>query len=205
MGAALCIRVLPDMPEAQLREKVRAQRAQDSYEDGQMYSGTWGSKDGSLIIKSTPFETIDQAQAYVDENSDKHGALLAVRAKKLSKTKAMSAPSQVLEMRVRAAQKAVADYPASVIARVRAAKSKTRGCTHCGSSIAVAHIHSNTCPVCRKEYLYTPADVRKLALLQERVSAAQARLDEQRQRDLKRATSRGNIAFVWVVGGWCPY
>ena len=80
MGAQLCIRRFPSMPQAQLRAAVEDQREQDIIDDGQSYSGTRGSKPRGLVIESSRiFDSEEAGEDYIGERSDKEDELVAVR------------------------------------------------------------------------------------------------------------------------------
>jgi hypothetical protein len=203
MGSALVIRVMKDMPEAELRRAVEQRRDEDAYEDGHRYSGTWGSTHGLHICDRT-FPSIEEAEDYVEETSDKHEPLLAVKARRVPKATKPSASLVALETKARAAENAIFSFPQTIIKRVRAGKSKTRGCSTCGSSIAVTHIRSPSCPVCSENFLYSTTDETRLKTLTQKKDALQAQLKEARVREIATLERRGVSTVVWVVGGWCP-
>ena len=202
MGAALVIRVMKDMPEAALRRAVEERRDQDAYEDGHCYSGTWGSTHGLRVTNRT-FSSIEEAETYVGETAIKYEPLLAVKARRLPKSAKPPARVVALAEKCRKAEAAVFAFPEAVIKRVRAGKSKTRGCSTCGSSIAVTHIRATFCPVCSKPFLYSTTDVNRLKGLTQKKDALQAQLKEARTLEIANLERRGVSTVVWVVGGWC--
>ena len=203
MGAALVIRVFESLPEPELRARVEECRQSDGYEDGYSYSGSWGTKHGLTINRSKVFPTVMAAEEHIEAVGDKDRPLLAVPAHRVPKNTPVPAKVEKLQERHRAAAAAVAEFPRTVIARVRAAKRKTRSCAHCHSSISTEYLRAPECPVCHQTFLYGPADVERLKKLSDRTEDLAAALrqaaDDQRQ-DLVR---RGAIETVWVVGGWC--
>ena len=203
MGSALIIRVMKDMPEAELRLAVAERRSQDAYEDGHSYSGSWGSTHG-LRVSSRTFPSVEEAEQYVEQSTAKHEPLLAVKARRAPKANKPSARITALEEKSREAQNAVFSFPQTVINRVRAGKSKTRGCSKCGSSIAVTHIRSTHCPVCTAPFLYGTTDESRLKGLTQKKDALEAQLKEARSQEIEKLERRGVCTLVWVVGGWCP-
>jgi len=227
MGASYSSRVFPDMPESELAKKIEAAMADDAYEDGHLYSGSWGVKHGfhiernrgSLRNEVKTFDSVQAADDYISEGNDKFGPLTVVRARiveiKLPNGKVASTANDwssdqiPMSKSVAAAhEKAKAVYTAlnqfgpDIIKRVRAAKSKTRGCSKCGSSIATTHIQSLNCPVCRHEYLVTDTDRAKQKALTEKYEKLNTAAKDARDAELKKLAEKHG-KFVWVVGGWC--
>ncbi len=200
MGSCLKIRTFPDMPEAKLRAAVDEQCRDDGYSDGHSYSGSWGVKHG-LVIDNHVCASVKEAEKLIEERSDKSDPLLAVRAVELvaKKTKRV----QILEERVRAADKAVFEYSRSIVARVRSAKSKTRGCAKCGSAIAVQYIREDRCPVCGNAFLTTDTDRKRLEKLKQKLEALKQAVETQVKAEAEVLKRRGALVHIWVVGGWC--
>lgn len=227
MGSSYSSRVFPDMPESELSEKINAAISTDAYEDGHLYSGSWGVKNGFYIVRDhgslrndvKTFDSVQAADDYISEVNDKFGGLSVVRArivemplpdgKVASTANAWSSGQVPMAKAVAAAhEKAKAAYTAlnqfgpDILKRVRAAKSKTRGCSQCGSSIATQYIQSVNCPVCRHEYLLTETDRAKQQALKDKYEKLGKAATEARDAELKKLAEKHG-KFVWVVGGWC--
>lgn len=226
MGASYVSRIYPDMSQAELSKRVDADIAQDAHEDGRSYSGSWGVKSGYHVVHERygssaikTFDSVEAADAFIEEKNDKWEPLMAVRARvveiKLPDGKVASTaggwggtPVPMGKTVAAAHEKAKAAYAAlnqfgpDIIKRVRSAKSKTRGCSKCGSSIATTHIQSLNCPVCRHEYLVTDTDRAKQKALNEKYEKLNKAAKEARDAELKKLAEKHG-KFVWVVGGWC--
>jgi hypothetical protein len=227
MGASYSSRVFPDMPESELAKKIEAAMADDAYEDGHLYSGSWGVKSGFYFVRDRgslhnavkTFDSVQAADDYISEENDKFGGLTVVRARivemKLPDGKIASTANDWSSVQVpmgkavaaahekaKAANTALNQFGPDIIKRVRSAKSKTRGCGKCGSSIATTHIQSLNCPVCRHEYLVTDTDRAKQKALTEKYEKLDKAAKEARDAELKKLAEKHG-KFVWVVGGWC--
>lgn len=226
MGASLVIRTFPDMPEKDLLEHINQARSRDGYEHGHGYSGSWSEKNGcdferdglSHTAPVKTFESVRAAEEHISEHNDKWGPLTAVRAKvievrlpdgKVASTGSNWGPEiprgkKVIELdaRVEVAAQALKAFVPAVIARVKAGKSKTKGCGHCGSSIATSHICSTDCPVCGQPFLLTETDRAKLGTLKAKLKKLQADAAAARKAELDKLATK-HSKTVWVVGGWC--
>jgi hypothetical protein len=226
MGASYTSRVFPDMPEAELAKKIEAAIAEDAYEDGHLYSGSWGVKSGhyfdrergSLRNAVKTFDSVEDADEYISKDNDKFGALTVVRARIVEMTlpdgKVVSSANSwgnqipmgkavaAAHEKAKVAYTALNQFGPDIIKRVRSAKSKTRGCCKCGSSIATTHIQSLNCPVCRHEYLVTDTDRAKQKALNEKYEKLNKAAKDARDAELKKLAEKHG-KFVWVVGGWC--
>ena len=201
MGAHTLIRVLPDMDATQLRAKVDELMAQDAWEDGNSYSGSWGVK-RRLTIEFTVFESVEQAKEYVSEKSDTEDPLYAVRAMHYapkSKPKKLLA----LEENLTRLGREINRFPNTLVQRVKSGKSKTKGCAHCGSSVAVVYIQHEHCPVCKKEFLYTETDRKRLKRLIDKREALLKTITDFKRAGIEALRAKGKEPRVWVVGGWC--
>lgn len=226
MGASYVSRVYPDMPEAELTKRVNDDISQDAYEDGRSYSGSWGVKNGYHVVRERSgssaiktFDSVNAADEYISDANDKWEPLMAVRARiveiKLPNGKVASTANTwdgervprgkaviALDEKAKAAGELLQKFGPGIIARVKAAKSKTKGCSKCGSSIATSHIKSLNCPVCNHEYLLTETDRNKLASLKEKSEKARKAASDARAAELKKLSEKHG-KLVWVVGGWC--
>lgn len=227
MGATYTSRVFPDMPEAELAKQIEAAISEDAYEDGHLYSGSWGVKGGYYIERDRgslrnavkTFDSVEAADNYISKENDKFGGLTVVRARivemtlpngKIASTANNWSSDQIPMAKAVAAahEKAKVAYTAlnqfgpDIIKRVRSAKSKTRGCSKCGSSIATTYIQSLNCPVCRHEYLVTDTDRAKQKALNEKYEKLNKAAKDARDAELKKLAEKHG-KFVWVVGGWC--
>jgi len=226
MGASYSSRVFPDMPEAELSKQVANAISEDAYEDGHRYSGSWGVKNGYHVIREPrglrndikTFDSVEAADDYISEHNDKWEPLMAVRARvvemKLPNGEVVSSANgwgpkilmakavEAKQEKAKSAYTALEQFGPGILQRVRAAKSKTKGCSQCGSSIATSHIRSLRCPVCQHEYLLTETDLKKQKALKDKYDKLSKEAKDARDAELKKlAEKHGKL--VWVVGGWC--
>jgi len=180
--------------------------ADDEREYGhqQGYSGHWNSCGPLSIMRRKTFGSIEDADAWFDENLEKRGDVIAVLVDEPNETfeKAYPAKARTLLANLSAARNAVEMFPRALLLRIKAGKSKTRGCAKCGSAIAVAHIRGLICPVCNQgPFCVSETDRIKLERLRQKATDAQAALDDAHRDYSKNAKSRNRF---WYVGGLCP-
>lgn len=226
MGASYVSRTYPDMPESELAKHIDNDRAQDAHEDGCSYSGSWGVKHGfdveytgygsNRAVKT--FDSVRDADDYISDNNDKWGPLTAVKARiiemklpdgRLASTDygtgasiPMGKATLALHEKHKEAHTALQAFGPAILARVKTAKSKTKGCSKCGSAIATKYIQSLQCPVCRHDYLITDTDTKKLVALRAKADKAKAAAETARKVELDKLAQK-HSKLVWVVGGMC--
>lgn len=200
MGSQYVDVTFPACSQQQLQERYRAYQKSEAAEYGnQAYSGTMATCNG-LRIEYDRLMSRSDAQQYIEENTCKWEACLAVRIHKLAGLEFWQTEgAKPFRARIDAAQAALYAFPNGVLARVRGLSSKTKGCRECGSSISVRHIRSVNCPVCSTQYLYTETDLKRLEALRAQLRKAQDKYDQvQAAYDQKRL----NGEWEWYVGGW---
>jgi len=83
MGACFDVRVLKksDCPtKAEVRERFRQIQDADCFENGHSYSGTIGMASGLKFVDMS-FDSIDEAEEWVDDHAEKWEEALCVSAK----------------------------------------------------------------------------------------------------------------------------
>lgn len=228
MGASLKIREYTDSDTADLGRAVKADIDGDAYEHGHNYSGHWGEKKGDgLSIENKQFDDRKLAYEYIENASQKHGPLLAVRAKvKVPVTLAAvyRAENAVSEFdktiegkhglewkeRVRLYPRSNNDtgFYADHLKRLKSAKSKTKACPKCGHRYVVAHISSPDCYHCKSfDVFLTAAEQKRLARLNAKSDQLRSKVRDLRavHEEAKRNNDkiRNTTCLKWVVGGWC--
>jgi len=83
MGSAVLIRKYKVMDREQLKEVIENDRENDISEDGQEYSGSWGSKCGQVIFLNEVVKSYDIAYEMILDKSDKWDPLIAIRVKEV--------------------------------------------------------------------------------------------------------------------------
>ena len=201
MGASLYLLTLADMPVPNLKEEVERIRAMHARDHGVSYSGAWGSKEPGVYIPQLPvFPSEQAAHDYISDNNDKWDCVTAVKYLALKPESPPAKKEKALREKMAELNGIVHgwDEMRRIVARVKTQKSKTKGCPHCGSSIAVAFIDSTNCPVCRKDFLRTAQDIKKQEVAKMKLAEIQAELLTLPAKAGRHATTH------WLVGGWCP-
>ena len=163
------------------------------------YNGTCSTCGGLSIWDHMVFDRVSDAEAFLSEKLSKRDAAAvkvniypAFSAKDEAKLKEVWGKAQVLHAEAENYWRAV------ILPRVRAGKSKTKGCD-CGSQIAVSHIQGIYCPVCRKDFLTTETDKKAIARLREKRDKF---LAEHKELTASLRQKHQPIGYKWVLGWW---
>jgi hypothetical protein len=187
--------------DSQLRADLARRQEASRFERGHAYnSGAIGALGTLSIHRSRVFTDEQAAHAYCTENTGKNeGIAVRLRRPQVSFETAKPALAKTLSDAIRAAHAARYDEPNRLLKRIKSAATKTRRCTNCGSTIAVAYLHGLACPVCRHErFCVSATDASRLAALDARVTKAEERLADARRAYAAKADSLD----VWYVAGW---
>lgn len=85
MGACYDQRILPgDLTKDQVRQRFTEIQCQDQWENGHSYSGTIGMAHG-LEFRDQKFNSVREAEDWLNDHTEKWEAALAVRAKSMGK------------------------------------------------------------------------------------------------------------------------
>lgn len=218
MGACFNSQYYPPMPEAELKQKFRELIDALHFEHGhEGYNGTFTTNSG-LRITDKRFQTVRDAEEWLSNNARKWEDVLAVRFGPWPDLFEATPQGADLVRKRKELEHAAQTFDIDIIRRVRAAKSKTKGCKRCGSSIAVSHIHEDPrryadaefrlsrrhhpaldCPVCGHPYLLTDTDVKRRTALLERLKAIQ---DKEQAARTKHAAKHTGDKSGWLLGGW---
>jgi DNA-directed RNA polymerase subunit RPC12/RpoP len=212
MGSSLLIRTFPHCDRKALEAEITTHTATDAYERGHLYSGSWGSKRGSVYFPtlSKPFENVSSAEDYISDNNDKWESVHAVLAFEMPELPRdhVSETLQSLRTKYNDLSRKFSNFNELVV-RADAAKLKSefKGCEHCSSRINLkrylaAHYGQIDCPVCRGTFLWKPAHEAAKKRLEEEVKKAKEAVEAQILKELKKLKLEKKL--VWVVGGWCP-
>ncbi len=148
MGAVVVSRTARGMPEQALRIWFNEQLSDMAHESGTgPYSGNWCGNQG-LHVHPNTVKTDAEAAALCERLCDKWGPVLAVRVGDFTKVFPQSKADKALSEKAQELTQAVDLFDWSVLDRAQKAKSKTRKCPHCESSINVKHM----CKPTAKEY-----------------------------------------------------
>lgn len=227
MGASFLYETMPGTAtKEEVKERFASLRADGEFEDGHSYSGNWNmvhfitfEPDGS-----SPFSCQAEAENHVQEKSRKWENAHAVQFFSLepgllklpkkydnvyARLKELIAPGwqsgphtsdEDLQFYVQNR------FYTELLARVKGAKSRFRGCDACGSRISVAHLHNLYCPVCRHAFIVTDTDRKVLST---RLLKAQSMLKElstlytQAQEKQKHSLLKNPANLQWYLGAWC--
>lgn len=187
------------------------ERAEFGYDP---YSGSLGTKLAhGLEIWHTVYANGDEAEEALDERADKWGPALAAKVRRPSAATARKLATLDKKIqRIREATEAGAYRPKAysqihqdALARAKAAKSKTKGCSQCGSAITTSHIKHTCCPVCQNsKFVLTATDQKRInsALAKQEKGEAQIKEIEKQKVDLIKQDK--SDAYHWLIVAACP-
>lgn len=220
MGAAYVEHSYEKCSVEQLRKIVKRECEIAGYESGHQYSGDWGEKvDNYVEVHNKTFSSLHDANEYLLEKCDKWGPLIAVKVLKNAPLKSLDSLDEKLKdlevqkinlkQQMSIGQSSI--FPTignSILKRAKSAKSNFKGCTACGSKVAVSHLKSAYCPVCGDgEFLLTNTDKKKIESLNGKLSRLCQKIKEtkaKKEEKMKSAnTKKGGEDFVWLVGAMC--
>lgn len=178
------------------------------------YSGSLGTKLAhGLEIHRTVYATADEAEEALDDRADKYGPALAAKVREPSKAalkKLKTLDTRIA--RIREATEAGAYRPKAyeqthrdALERVQKAKSKTKGCSQCGSAIATSYIKHTACPVCQNpKFVLTSTEQKRI----ESAAAKQAKGEAQIEKiELEKNTliqQDKSDDYHWLIVAACP-
>jgi uncharacterized CHY-type Zn-finger protein len=210
MGSVLLVRTFAHCDKTKLLEQVDNQIDSDAHQDGHLYSGSWGVKYGKPIFarENNPFESVREAEEFIENENDKHGPLHAVLAYEVPPLPADLKSEKLSACRTRRDELRHRSFHFTDMVRAEAAKLKSefKSCQHCSSKINLkrylsAHRGSLNCPVCTGPFLWKPAhDIAKKRLEADIEKAVKA-VEDQEARERKKLKLERRL--VWVVGGFC--
>lgn len=212
--------------EQELRRQFADLQRQDELEFGtQSYSGSWATIHGLAIDRNRTFHSVKEGNDYFLDAVDKREALAVVlvltkppataqrnadatraKARKLELERLYPLTGQTVSasgyLSSPTWERALSD---EVLARVHSGKSRTKGCSACGSSIAVTHIFRLQCPVCGAEFLMTDSERRRRDRVKARIAEIEKTVkdlvaDATRIEDESRAQATDSNRY-WYVGG----
>lgn len=211
MGATFRVRTIHcDVKDLPARvESITQQMFHD--EGHEAYSGHWGMKGSGIDIKhNLTFNGYEEAEEYIMNNNNKWDCVTAVRYPCVIKKKVSDKQKQIDKLRAKFDDlnnqlgdfNKIGEHEKAIVTRVKKAKSKTKGCSKCGSSIAVNHLNDSTCPVCgNKQFIYTATDIKKHREMEEKRRKLYNDLTLLKKNS--KVTETEEAGFAWLVGGWC--
>lgn len=147
MGTVTVVKTVPAMPENELKSWYREQLGEMAREGGtDGYCGNWNSNTG-LHIMQTPAGKIftrKEAEAYLESRVEKKSDVLAIRVGDFGKSFPATAADKDLVTKVADNSKQRELFDLAILERAQKAKSKTKKCAHCESSINVRALHKPT-------------------------------------------------------------
>jgi DNA-directed RNA polymerase subunit RPC12/RpoP len=211
MGASLLIRTFAHCDRKSLEDAIATQADNDAYEDGHLYSGSWGVKRGSPYFPTLaqPFDSVEAAEEYISDNNDKWDsvhAVLAYESPQLPRDHVSEALKTLRAKQDELFRKFHSFNDLVVRADAAKLKSEFKGCEHCSSRINIKrYLASNygriDCPVCRGTFLWKPAHEAAKKRLEGDVQKAKDAVEAQITKETKKLKLEKKL--VWVVGGWC--
>lgn len=196
MGSCYKTKRFPFCSREELGRHFADLQARDREEFGwEPYSGSWATIHGLSIEGNRRFTSFADADEYlIDVDKGSAVAVVVVLAMPsaiaLRKAEAVRAKARKVEREhlypltgQSVSASAYVSPPSwealiatAILDRVRTAKSRTKGCEGCGSSIAVSHIHRLACPVCGADFLTTESDRRRRESLHSRIARVEEKV-----------------------------
>lgn len=220
MGAAYVEHSYEKCSVEQLRKIVKRDCQIAEHECGHQDSGNWGEKvDDYVEVHDKTYSSFQDAHEYLLGKCDKRGPLIAVKVLKNTLLKSLDSLDEKLkdlevqkvnlEQQMSIGQCSI--FPTlgnSLLKRAKSAKSNFKGCTACGSKVAIGHLKSAYCPVCGNgEFLLTNTDMKKIESLKSKLSRLCRKIKEtkaKKEEKIKSANNKkGGEDFVWLVGARC--
>ena len=200
MGACWGSLTFPASTSDELGKAYRAYQQDEQDEYGtDSYNGTCSNCD-SFRIYDQSFTSMEKAEDFLEQKVGKREAgavkVLGFPAPKASDQKKIDG----LLTKIKELDTEIGAFPAEIIKRVKAGKSKTRGCD-CGSQIAVNRIKGLNCPVCYADFLTTDTDKKQILALREKMKKIQTDLADLKKGINEKATTNG---WKWLVGYLAP-
>ena len=199
MGAFFDSTTVDACEPAQLQEWYKTACEQARFEDGHSgYSGTIATTHGLTIADKT-FNRYSEGEAWIVEHAEKWASALVVKINIMPEPSEADAKKLKIWADKRTGfQDALRNYPELIIQRVKAGKSKTRGCS-CGSQIAVAQIKELTCRYCHTDFLTTDTDKLRMEYLTDKLEEAKREFNGMENRIIAKAKV---TSWKWLVGWW---
>lgn len=198
MASELHFKQFPASDTKELSERFK--QLQLSYKENygnNPYAGHLGLKNGLTVI-TKKFPDSKSAIEYLENHNTKYGPAFALRVGDFSKT----FPSTKTEINASKKLRTLIDernnWKPSLIKRVKASKSKLKGCSKCLSKINTQYINDIFCPICfDSNFITTKTDKANIERIQSRITTQETLITNMRAKHEKNP----NLAF-WLVGGW---
>lgn len=218
--------------EKTLKERFKNHVDNQRFESGNdTYSANWASN-GGLNILSRSFASIQEASDYIQQNQSKYDRVMAVRVGDFNRKFPESAADKKLVEDHSKISLEVEGFHEEIFRRALAGKTAKRGCSHCGSAIALKAIplpkaprHGASvsfgysysqvsdipqyrlitdCPVCLKNLLVTATDEKRLESLKVKHKSLSQKLKEAESSYKAKMNGDKNMP-LWYLGGWTAY
>ncbi len=140
MGANFNVTSFPAMSKTELEvafhDYVENQR--DEF-GSDAYSGTMANSRG-LTISAKEFNTYEEAEDWLSDNTQKWGPAIAVKVGKFMPLFPVTKKDQLLQTNYNNTKEALENFEINIVTRTKNQKSAKKTCTHCGSSISIKHL-----------------------------------------------------------------
>ncbi len=196
MGACDYVIKIKEKNQKKLTQIVSSKTDDMRSESGSSYSGTWASKDSGVNFINRTFTNYDVAYDYIMEHNNKWDCVDAVKVIEKLGTPTQNLRIEKQKEKVSLARKKVEEFDKNWFANMKNAKSKTKGCKHCGSRKNISNIHFNHCSDCSHTYLTEP-QLKRRARLEGFVTKEKEKMESL----ISKKGGKTNEYFL--VGGWC--
>ena len=198
MGAQFDSATFPACSTEQLKTQFKEHCEELIYQHGHDAYGGHMGKSG-LQITSKVFKDANEAQDWLENNTEKWGSAKAVQVGDFTKAFPQTAGDKKLATTFTELEREIKNWDADILKRVKAGKSLQRSCDKCNSKITLSFLKTNDCPVCHNHsFLQTDTDTKKFKSLQVKFSDVSKKYNEAKKKHLEKAKPA-----YWFVGAWC--
>lgn len=230
MGAVFYTHSFEACSTDELKQKFREYQAEEAYEYGNSaYNGRM-SQSAGLVISSQVFKDENAAYNWLDNNTSKRGAAVAVKVGEFKPLFPVTAKDKKLVDTYNAIKIELEEFDIEVTKRAKAQKSTKKTCTHCGSVISLKHLELpkkwsaerysdfapavtfmgqyyvtsmrklTDCPVCSHNLLMTDTDKKRKESLEVKFKELAKKVNEARNAYNSKLVGKQGY---WLVGACC--
>jgi len=178
----------------QVAEEFNSIAESDRHENGHMYSGGMGMKEG-VENKHRTFNSVREAEDWICDNNEKWGPAYAVEAVSGEETPASTKKREKLAKISHELWQKSVRLENELNDAFAKRKSAFCGCSNCKSKINMSFARGAKCPACGESLLST-TDKKRIRKAKEKHATAQKAVNDFKPTLKKKTTA-------WVVGGWC--
>lgn len=189
MGSLLTIERIDSLNKDLARQEIEDIKENMIREGGEdIYAGHWGCKEDGIRFVDKVFDTYNEAEEYICNNSSKYDPIVVVSVKtnsKVSDIKSSDTRLNKLNTELENLKKDKKDFIVSCLENRKKTR-KTATCKKCGKHSKIENVtYSSQCPHCKNTFFYlSKTEGNRLPILDKRISSKNKEIAA-RQRALK--------------------